>query len=76
LAALRTRGSLRGRVRHSISRPATIAVFGGLVVAAVLVDWRLLVVAATAYVALVAITFFDEAEPVRKASSAVGRGAE
>jgi hypothetical protein len=62
LASLRRRGGLDSRAVYALKRPLTLVVVVALVTAAVLLDARLFVVAALAYAALAAVTFFDEAE--------------
>jgi serine/threonine protein kinase len=62
LTSLRRRGGLDSRAVYALKRPLTLGVVLALVAAAVLLDARLFVVAAVAYAALAAITFFDEAE--------------
>jgi serine/threonine protein kinase len=62
---LRTRAPFRLLVVNALTRPANLLVAGGVALAAALLTPRLLIVAAGAYVALAAITLFDEAEAAR-----------
>ena len=65
LRALRTHARTGALVTNALSRPANLSVAAGVAVAAWFSTPWLLVVAAAVYVALVSITFFDEAEAAR-----------
>ena len=64
-ASLRTHARTGALVTNALSRPANLSVAAGVAVAAWFSTPWLLVVAAAVYVALVSITFFDEAEAAR-----------
>jgi hypothetical protein len=64
---LAERSPLGALAVHALTRPVNLAIAAAVAVAAVVLAAWLFAVAAAAYVALSAITFFDEAEAERAA---------
>jgi hypothetical protein len=64
---VRGRAPIRALVQNALTRRLNVAAAAGVAVAAVFLGWWLFIVALGVYVALAAITFFDEAEAARAA---------
>lgn len=67
---LQSRAPLRRLVANALTRPGNVLVAGGVAIAGALITAWLLIAAVVVYLALAAITLFDEAEAARVAAGA------